>query len=76
MKKVEENDYVRRADGFYKSLLSLPVEYALSIRRLSNDDKIYNRGAIYALSYEFFIWEKLIVEKALIDYNYVSGKDK
>lgn len=73
MKKVEENDYVRRADGFYKSLLSLPVEYALSIRRLPNDDKIYNRGA---MSYEFFIWEKLIVEKALIDYNYVSGKDK
>ena len=68
--KVNKNDYVR--GGFYKALLSFPKEYTLSIRRLPNDGKLCKDGRI---SYEFFLWEKLTVEKALMNYNYVSREN-
>ena len=68
--KVNKNDYVR--GGFYKALLSFPKEYTLSIRRLPNDIELCKDGRT---SYEFFLWEKIIIEKALINHNYVSRKN-
>lgn len=72
MKEVEENNYIRMKNGFYEDLKTTPYSLVLKIRKTPSNVSLYKKGL---MSFEKFIWEKLIIEKALIDYNYVSRKD-